>query len=79
MAKKVITFDDSARNHVMASFGLTADNDGYLVEKTNRSNRVISINGDPIKADRLASIKKGSLQLFNSDLPSLIQLADRLK
>ncbi len=74
-----ITFDKTAKEKILQIFGLTIDEDNFIVEQTNRSQRVISSNGDEVKLEEFAGIVKGSLIFYKSDLPSLIDLSDRLK
>lgn len=78
MSTKIITFDGAAREEIFAMFDLDVDAEGYLVDKNNNNQRVLSVDGDEVKAETFAGIKNGSLLFFNSDLPSLIELADRL-
>ncbi len=75
----IITFDKVARDRILGAFGLTTDAEGYIVEKENPKQRVLSPDGEEISAEDFAGVKKGSLLFFRSDLPSLIELADRLK
>ena len=77
--KKIITFDVSAKAYILGLFGLSKDQDGYLVEKENPAQRVLSSSGEPITAKQFAGLKKGSLIVIKSDLPSLIDLSDQLE
>lgn len=78
MPKKIITFDDTSRQDILDAFDMAVDDEGFIVEKANPKQRVLTREGDWIKAEKLACIKKGSLQFFKSDLPSLISLSDQL-
>lgn len=77
--ENIITFDKSAKDKILGIFGLTIDGDGYVVEKSNPKQKVLSPDGEEVLAERFAGIKKGSLLFFKSDLVSLIELADRLE
>jgi len=79
MSNRVITFSPAARNEILDAFGVCVDAEGYITEKTNPAARVLTPDGDFIKADKFAGLKKGSLQFLRSDLPSLIELSDSLK
>ena len=79
MPTNIVAFDQSAKEAIFDSFGFAVDSDGYIVEKKNPSQRVLTPDGDEIKADKFAGIKKGSIQFLRSDLPSLIELSDNLK
>lgn len=76
---KTITFSRSAEADVLSAFDKSVDKDGFIVESKNPMKRVLSPDGEPVKAQRLGAIKRGSLLFFKSDLPSLIELSDRLK
>ena len=74
-----ITFDKEARLELLKAFDMTVDGDGYIVESKDPQKHVLTPDGDQVKVSELAGIKNGSLLFFKSDLPSLIDLADRLK
>ncbi|MBI3317916.1 MAG: hypothetical protein HYZ90_02040 [Candidatus Omnitrophica bacterium] len=75
---ETITFDKAAKHYILEAFGLGLDKEGYIVERDNPSQKVLTVDGDEITEGEFAGIKKGSLLFFKSDLPSLIELADRL-
>jgi len=75
---KKITFTKSARDFVLDAFGKTQDSEGYLVEKSNPKQRVLTQDGEEIKKEQFAGIKKGSQVFIKSDLVSLMKLCDDL-
>ena len=78
--KNVVTFDSSAREFVLGIFDKTVDSDGFVVEKAHPEQRVLTTpTSNPVRADNLAAVKKGSLLFFSADLPSIIDLSDRLE
>lgn len=79
MKKKIITFDQSAKKDILDIFDKAIDKEGFIIEKKGTRERVLSPTGDEVEASKLAGIKRGSLLFFKSDLPSLIELADRIK
>ncbi|MBI3322452.1 MAG: hypothetical protein HYZ94_02085 [Candidatus Omnitrophica bacterium] len=79
MEQKIITFDNSLKIDILKAFSLDVDSEGYVVEGNNRTQRVLTPNGDPVRLEKFAGIQRGSLLFFEADLPSLIDLADRLK
>ena len=79
MPKNVIAFDPDAQGFVLATLDKGIDNDGYVVEKSDSQQRVLTRDGDCVEADRLAAVKKGSFLFFKADLPSLISLSDELE
>lgn len=74
----LITFDTSLKNEILSCFGKTIDQEGYIVEADNPSERVITPDGEYITLDEFAGIRKGSEIFIKSDLPSLIELMDKL-
>lgn len=79
MAHKIVEFDKSAKNDILAFFDKSVDEEGYVVEKANPTHRVMSIDGEEIKIEKFAGITKGSEVFIKSDLLSLIHLADRVQ
>lgn len=76
--KPVITFDDSARPFILNVFGKTVDSDGFIVEKNDRKQRVLTPRGDDIRLKEFAGIRKGSAVFIKSDIVSLVETADVL-
>ena len=76
---KSITFDKSAKDFVLKTFNKTTDEEGYIVEKDNPKQRVLTSDGEEIKMEEFACIKKGSEKYIKSDIVSLIKLSDELR
>lgn len=79
MTVKKITFDESAGEFVLSSFDKTVDRDGFIVEKDNPDQKVLTSEGEPLKIGQFAGIKKGSEVYIKSDLISLLRLADEIQ
>ncbi|MBI2314481.1 hypothetical protein HYU93_00250 [Candidatus Daviesbacteria bacterium] len=75
----VVTFDKSARKFILESFNKTIDGEGYIVEGSNIKQRVLSSDGDVIRENEFAGVKKGSEVFIKSDLLSIIELSDQLQ
>ena len=75
---KIITFDESAKIDILSFFDKTVDDNGYVVEKDGDQQKVITPHGEEITLGEFAGIRKGSEIFIKSDLPSLIELADKL-
>lgn len=73
-----VTFENSAKKYILEAFDKTTDTEGYIVEENDLSQRVLAPNGEEIKEEEFAGIKKGSEVYIKSDLISLIKLADDL-
>ncbi|MCK5215722.1 MAG: hypothetical protein KAR05_10260 [Candidatus Omnitrophica bacterium] len=76
--QKVITFDEDLKLEVLRSFNKDVDIDGYIIEKDNPSQKILTPQGEPLELRDFAGIRKGSLIFIKSDINSLIELADEL-
>ena len=74
--KNVITFDKEAKKQILEFFDKTTDQEGYIVEKDNPSQKVLSADGQPLTLQEFAGIRKGSEIYIKSDFNSLIDVAD---
>lgn len=70
-----IIFDKKGKDWVLDMFNKSTDSEGFIVEKNNKSQRVLSPEGREIEADDLAVIKKGSEKFIAGDLTSLMKLS----
>lgn len=75
----VITFDKSARKFILESFNKTIAEEGFIVEKSNPQQRVLTPAGEEIRELEFAGVKKGSEVFIKSDLLSIIELSDELQ
>lgn len=74
-----ITFDESARLDVLELFDKTIDIEGFLVEKDNSVQRVLTKEGKEIHISEWAGVIKGSESFIKSDMFALIELAKKLE
>lgn len=74
----VITFEASAKEEILSFFDKTVDDERYIVEKEDVTQRVITPDGEEVSLEEFAGIRKGSEIFIKSDLPSLINLIDKL-
>ncbi|MEE8403263.1 MAG: hypothetical protein V3R93_05885 [Candidatus Hydrothermarchaeaceae archaeon] len=79
MIENVITFEESAKIEILSFFDKSLDDEGFVVEKDNHSQRVITPEGDEIALEEFAGLKKGSEIFIKSDLISLMNLSDKLR
>jgi len=77
--EKIITFEKEAKIEILEAFNKTVDENGYIVEKENHSQRVLTIDGEELKLEDFAGIRKGSEIFIKSDLLSIIDLVDILQ
>jgi len=77
--EKIITFEKEAKLEILEAFKKTVDENGYIVEKEKPSQRVLTIDGEELKLEDFAGIRKGSEIFIKSDLVSIINLVDLLQ
>jgi hypothetical protein len=78
MSLKYITFDEGVKKFVLNSFDKEVTSDGFVVEKENTEQKVITPDGDELTEQNFAGIKKGSEVYIKSDIVSLVRLASEL-
>lgn len=74
----IITFDKKSTDFILDAFDKAVDQEGYIVEKSGEQRRVLSPDGEEVKKNSFAGIRKGSEIFIKSDLISLIKLCDSL-
>lgn len=75
---KIITFDKSSKAFILDVFDKVVGAEGLIVEKANREQRVLNLEGEEIKISEFAGVRKGSEVFIKSDIDSLIRLCDSL-
>ncbi len=75
MKQTKIFFDKSSQDFVLSIFNKSIDDEGFIVEKNNTSQRVLTPEGHEITKNELAVIKKGSEKFIAGDLTSLMKLS----
>ena len=71
-----LTFDAESREFVLDAFGKTVDGGGYIVEKADPSQKVLTTDGEEIELSSFAGIRKGSEVFIKSDIASLVQASE---
>ena len=79
MEKTRIIFDDSAKEVILDVFDKKVDDEGFIVEKQNPSDRVLTKEGEEIKLEEWGGIVRGSESFVKSDIFSLVELARKLR
>lgn len=74
-----IIFDKSLKEEILSIFDKTTDREGFIVEKSNPSQRVLSPDGAEVLIEDFAGIAKGSEIFIKSDLLSLINFSKKGK
>ena len=75
----LITFEKQAKKFILDIFGKQVDVYGFVVEKNNPQQKVLTPDGDELEENQFAGVKKGSEIYIKSDILSLIKLYDSLK
>lgn len=75
---KQILFTDSTKDFVLNAFDKSVDEEGYVIEKRNPTQRVLTPDGMDVSKKQFGGIKKGSEIYIRRDLVSLINLLDSL-
>ena len=78
MSEIKIVYDDDSREDILEIFGKSTDEEGYLVEKDNPIQRVVTKKGEEIHIDEWAGVDNGSESFIKKDAFSLIELAKKL-
>ncbi len=75
--RNIITFEKSVTEKILPFFGYTIDDERFIVEENDPTQRVITPDGEEVKLEEFAGLTKDGI--FKSDLPSLINLSDKLR
>jgi len=74
-----LNFDKEAKIDILDLYDKTTDEDGFIVEKENVRQKVLTPKGEEIHIDEWAGIIKGSEAFIKSDAFSLMELAKKLE
>jgi len=73
-----LAFDDNIKTDILDLYGKTLDEEGFIVEKENLKQKVLTPKGEEIRIDEWAGIIKGSEAFIKSDAFSLMELAKKI-
>ncbi len=73
-----LRFDKEIKKDILDLYGKTTDEEGFIVEKENVRQKVLTPKGEEIHIDDWAGIVKGSEAFVKSDAFSLLELAKKL-
>ena len=73
--KSILTFDESIKEEVLNAFDKSIDDDGFIVEKRDTDQRVLSEDGQEVNIKEFGGMKKGSEVFIKKDLISLMRLS----
>ncbi|MFH1127426.1 MAG: hypothetical protein ABIG84_06045 [archaeon] len=72
-----ITFTSSAKRDILDMLGKSVDNEGYIVEKGNPEQKVLTFDGEEINLDEFGGFQRGSEVFIKNNVVSLMKLAKR--
>lgn len=73
----IFSYNPNRKADVMKAFGLDTK-DGLVVDKS--TGNVVNDNlGAPLPAKRFGGVRKGSIEIINKDIASLIRLRKKLR
>ena len=73
--KPILTFDESIKEDILDIFDKSIDGEGFIVEKSDSNQRVLSEDGQEVNIKEFGGIKKGSEVFIKKDLISLMRLS----
>ena len=79
MKTSSLVFDKDVKLDILDLYGKTVDEEGFIVEKDNLSQKVLTPKGEEIRLEEGAGIVKGSEAFIKSDAFSLIEIARKLE
>lgn len=70
-----IVFDEDSRDFILDAFGKCVNRDGYIADKKDQSQKVLTPRGEEIKASEFIGVRKGSTIFVKSDIVSIVETA----
>ena len=79
--KSVLTFDESVKEEILDLFDKSVDSEGFIVEKNNPQQRVLSKDGQEVNIKEFGGIKKDKLKAlinieFNAPIINVTKNSD---
>lgn len=75
MINCTLSFDENMREEILSIFEKKIDSEGFIVEKDNPNQRVLSSDGQEVKLEEFGGIKNGSEIFIKNDLISIMRLS----
>ncbi len=73
-----LVFNEETKGNILDLYGKTTDEEGFIVEKENQKQRVLTPKGEEIHINEWAGIVRGSEAFIKSDAFSLMELAKKI-
>ena len=74
-----ISFDNGSKKFILDAFDKSTDDENYVVEKSNPSQRVLTSGAEEVRLGQFAGLLKGSEIFIKSDIDSLIDASDHIQ
>lgn len=74
-----LTFNKDVKEDILELFGKTIDNEGFIVERENINQRVLTPKGEEIRLEEWAGLIQGSEAFVKSDTFSLMEIAKKVE
>ncbi|MFH1365585.1 MAG: hypothetical protein ABIH28_03310 [archaeon] len=76
MEEQFILFDEQSKETLLEIMKKSVDSEGFIVEKDNPTERVLTKDGEEIKLEEFAGVRKGSEIFIKNDINSILELAE---
>lgn len=77
--ENVVLFDEDSKRKFLEIMNKSVDSEGFIVEKDNPTQRVLTKEGVEIKFTEFAGVRKGSEIFIKNDIDSILELADLIE
>ena len=74
-----LTFNKDVKEDILELFGKTIDEEGFIVERENINQKVLTPKGEEIRLEEWAGIIQGSEAFVKSDTFSLMEIAKKVE
>ena len=75
----VVVFDESSKAKLLEIMGKSIDSEGFIVEETDLTQRVLTKDGEEIKFSEFAGLRKGSEIFIKNDINSILEIAELIE
>jgi hypothetical protein len=76
MDERFIVFDEQSKKALLEIMKKSVDSEGFIVENDNPTERVLTKEGEEIKLEEFAGVRKGSEIFIKNDINSILELAE---
>ncbi len=74
---KKLLFDEGSKEFLLSAFNCGVDEEGFVINNT-LNERVVTKDGSEMTLVNFGALKKGSLRFLESDLGSLLEVAEEV-